>query len=127
MDVMALRRHVMGQKWNYLAVKWKYYAFISGSGKMFDDTKDTSSYTENAMLLKAGTYCIKGFNSYNGSNNINYRIHEYNANDVWSKQIASLAAPNNSAINFSFTINHDAYVRISMAIVYFTGTMTKTS
>lgn len=129
MDVIALRRKVISQKWNYLAVKWAYYKYINSSGEISESQSDrsASSYTENIMLLKAGTYNIHGFNSYTGTNGINYRIHEYDANGKWIKQIGAVSVPNNSAVDFTFILDHDAYIRISLAILYFTGTLTKVS
>lgn len=127
MDVMDLRRSIISQKWNYLAVSWKHYEYINSSGQIAQSDIDSSSYTEKAMLLKAGKYTIRGFNNYDGTATINYRIHEYDANDAWIKQVTYQKVTNNSTVDFSFTLNHDAYIRISMAILYFKGTLTKVS
>lgn len=127
MDLMEIRyRMLMSVKKNYLKnVVWKDSGYITAGGVMKADNSDASSYMLNAIFLKAGTYFIKGFNSYTGANKINYRIHEYNSTDKWIKQVTFFTIPNKSSVNESFTLEHDSYIRLSMARNYFSGTLTK--
>lgn len=127
MDLMEIRyRMLMSVKKNYLKnVVWKDGGYITAGGVMKSDNSDASSYMLNAIFLKAGTYFIKGFNSYIGNATIRYRVHEYNSADKWIKQVIFFTIPHNSSVNESFTLEHDSYIRLSMARNYFSGTLTK--
>lgn len=127
MDMMEIRyRALMSVKKNYLKnVVWTDGGYITAGGVMKSDNSDASSYMSNAIFLKAGTYFIKGFNSYTGNATIRYRIHEYNSADKWVKQVIFFTIPHESSVKEGFTLEHDSYIRLSMARNYFSGTLTK--
>lgn len=104
-------------------VEWTDKEYISATGEIRAGD-DSASYTTDAIFLKAGTYNLNGFNSYTGKN-ITYRIHEYTQTDEWVKQVAYFSISKNSEVDVSFTLDHDSYIKLSMARLYFTGTLTK--
>ena len=127
MDLMAIRRGLMMQTKDYFdGIEWQHRYYISSNGKITRGG-DMASYTLNPMFMKAGIYRLKGFNSYGGPTAINYRIHEYNSNDKWVKQVTYFPIANRSPVDVTFVLDHDSYIRISMGVQYFTGTLTKIS
>ena len=116
----------MGRIKDYFdGIEWQHKYYISSNGKITSGD-NTASYTLNPMLMKAGTYRLKGFNSYD-SKILNYRIHEYDSNDKWVKQVTYFPIGQQSPVDATFVLDHDSYIRISMGIQYFTGTLTKIS
>ena len=123
---MAIRRGLMMQTKDYLdGIEWRHKYYIASSGKITNGD-NAVSYTLNPMFMKAGTYRLKGFNSYDGRI-LNYRIHEYNSNDKWVKQVTYFPISAQSPVDATFVLDHDSYIRISMGLQYFTGTLTKIS
>lgn len=112
---------------DYLKVAWTYYSYISTSGVIRSDSYDTSSRMTDVVFMKAGTYRLKGTNTYTGNNAINYRIHEYNASGQWQRQVTYFFVTGPGSIDKTFTLDHDSYIRVSMAIKYFIGALTKVS
>jgi len=113
---------------DYLKVAWTHYSYINASGVTRPDTYDTSSRMTDVVFMKAGTYRLKGTNTYNKLNrNLNYRIHEYNASDQWLRQVTYFVVTGLDSIDKTFTLDHDSYIRVSMAILFFTGALTKIS
>lgn len=126
MDLMRVRRGIIGRIKDYFdGIEWRHNYYIWSNGKI-SRGDDTSSYTLNPMIMKAGTYRLKGFNSY-ADKIINYRIHEYNSNDKWVKQVIYFPIDTQSPVDATFVLDHDSYIRISMGKLYFTGTLTKIS
>ena len=126
MDLMRVRRGIIGRIKDYFdGIEWLYNYYISSNGKTAKGD-NASSYTLNPMIMKAGTYRLKGFNSY-AVKNINYRIHEYNSDDKWVKQVTYFPIDAQSPVDATFVLDHDSYIRISMGKLYFTGTLTKIS
>lgn len=124
---MAIRRGLMMQTKDYLdGIEWRHKYYIASKGKITSGN-DTASYTLNPMFMKAGIYRLKGFNSYDGPQTLNYRIHEYNSNDKWIKQVTYFPINAQSPVDATFVLDHDSYIRISMGKQYFTGTLTKIS
>ena len=122
---MAIRRGLMMQIKDYFdGIEWQHKYYISSTGKIASGDA-TASYTLNPMFMKAGTYRLKGFNSYGGNKALNYRIHEYNSNDKWVKQVTYFSIDTQSPVDVTFTLDHDSYIRISLGKRYFTGTLTK--
>lgn len=127
MDLMAIRRGLMMQAKDYLdGIEWQHKRYLSYNGKIVSGD-ETASYTLNPMFMKAGTYRLKGFNSYSGNKTLNYRIHEYNSNDEWVKQVTYFSIGTQSPVDATFVLDHNSYIRISMGKQYFTGTLTKIS
>ena len=123
---MAIRHGLMMQTKDYFdGIEWRHKYYIASKGKITSGD-DTASYTLNPMFMKAGTYRLKGFNSYSGRI-LNYRIHEYNSTDIWVKQVTYFPINAQSPVDATFVLDHDSYIRISMGIQYFTGTLTKIS
>ena len=124
---MAIRRGLMMQIKDYFdGMEWQHKYYIQSTGKIARGDA-TASYTLNPMFMKAGTYRLKGFNSYGGNKTLNYRIHEYNSNDKWVKQVTYFSIDTQSPVDVTFTLDHDSYIRISLGKQYFTGTLTKIS
>ena len=132
MDLMAIRRGLMMQIKDYFnGIEWQHKYYISSNGKITSGDA-TASYTLNPIFMKAGTYRLKGFNSYGGNSGntgkiLNYRIHEYNSNDKWVKQVTYFPIDTQSPVDAIFVLDHDSYIRISLGKQYFTGTLTKIS
>ena len=112
---------------DYLKVAWTHGSYINKSGKTYRDASDTSSHMTDVVFMKAGIYRLKGTNTYTGDKPINYRIHEYNASDQWQRQVISFNATRYYSFDETFTLDHDSYIRVSMAIKYFIGSLTKVS
>ena len=126
MDLMGIRRRLMMQTKDYLdGIEWKYEWYITASGAIAHGDS-ASSYTVNPIFMKAGIYRLKGLNSYVGKV-LNYRIHEYNSNYKWVKQVTYFPIKAQSPVDATFVLDHDSYSRISMGKQYFTGTLTKIS
>lgn len=126
MDLMRVRRGIIGRIKDYFdGIEWLYDYYILSNGKI-SHGDNSSSYTLNPMIMKAGTYRLKGFNSY-ADKILNYRIHEYNSNDKWVKQVIYFPIDTQSPVDATFVLDHDSYIRISMGKRYFTGTLTKIS
>ena len=129
---MAIRHGLMMQTKDYLdGIEWQHRYYLSSNGKI-SRGDDTASYTLNPMFMKAGIYRLKGFNSYGGNSGsagkiLNYRIHEYNSNDEWVKQVTYFPINTQSPVDATFVLDNDSYIRISMGVQYFTGTLTKIS
>ena len=131
MDLMAIRRRLMMQIKDYFdGIEWQHKYYIPANGKITKGNT-TASYTLNPMFMKAGTYRLKGFNSFDGTienvSTLNYRIHEYNSNDKWVKQVTYFPINTQSPVDVTFILDHDSYIRISLGKQYFTGTLTKIS
>lgn len=113
------------EKINYLNyVIWSEAGYIDAKGRETLQATSASHFFKNPILLKAGTYNLNGFSNYVGSDSTRYRIHEYNQNGTWVKQIAYKQIGNLSPVDISFTLNKDTYVKLSIAMA-FEGTLTK--
>lgn len=127
MDLMRVRRRIIGRIKDYFdGIEWRYNYYISSNGKISSGGDNASSYTLNPMIMKAGTYRLKGFNSY-ANKTLNYRIHEYNSDGKWVKQVSYFPIDTQSPVDATFVLDHDSYIRISIGKLYFTGTLTKIS
>lgn len=115
------------EKINYLNyVVWSEAGYIGANGKETIQATSASHFFKNPILLKAGTYNLNGFSNYVGSDNTRYRIHEYNQNGSWVKQITYQQIDNLSPVDINFTLDKDTYVKLSIAMA-FEGTLTKVS
>lgn len=114
----------MSQPKNYLDTAWTHYSYINGAGSIKSDTSDASSRMTNAILMKAGTYRLRGINTSTKSA-LTYRFHEYSASDSWIRQVTSFAITELGLVDKTFILDHDSYIRVSMAINYFNGQLTK--
>ena len=117
-DVLELRHRCLFFKDFIAGVEWVDHAYISSGGKYQSTATATSHYTNNAILLKPGTYKLVGF-SYQedagASNKTNFRIHAYNASDKWQRQITYKLIDWLSPVDIPFTLTSDTYVRLSIA------------
>jgi len=110
---------------NYLENQtWTDSAYISSSGKKTTNTVSASHFLASPILLEAGTYVLSGFSHYVGSDNTRYRIHAYDSNGKWVKQITFQQIGNLSPVDISFTLDTDTYVNVSIAMD-FDGVLTK--
>lgn len=121
MDLMGIRRRLMmGQKKDYLKdAIWIDSKFINANGGIANG--GTAKYTPNSIYLSIGTYVLRGVQTYNG--NVNYRIHQYNANDTWIRQLQT-ASFGKGDITFQINITEPSYIKLSIA-KSFQGTLTK--
>lgn len=113
---------------DYLSnVTWVEHAYISASGKMTSQGTSASHYNTDPILLEAGTYNLKGFSYYNGTDTTRFRIHRYyNSKDVWVEQITFDTIDNLSPVDMTFTLADAGRIRLSIAMD-FNGTLTKVS
>lgn len=128
MDLMAIRRGLMAAEYkkDYLkSIEWDRNKYIAANGKITAGD-GSAAYSIVPLFLKAGAYRLQGYNRYTVKI-LNYRIHEYNSNDEWVKQVTYFPIDTQSPVDATFVLDHDSYIRISMAIQYFTGTLTKSS
>ena len=123
---MAIRRGLMMQTKDYLkSIEWEWNKYIAANGKITAGD-GSAAYSIVPLFLKAGVYRLQGYNRYTGKI-LNYRIHEYNSNDEWVKQVTYFSINEQSPVDATFVLDHDSYIRISMGKQYFTGTLTKIS
>lgn len=124
MDLMQVRRRMMlySGKTDYLKdVEWVKNKYISASGTIGDSV--LLKYTES-IRLPAGAYVFAGTIEPQGS--VNTRIHAYDAEDKWIRQLTLLDIPSDSSFSKEITVPNGVYaIRISTGITV-KATLTKT-
>ena len=122
---MQLRRGLMeiqNADIDYLEnLQWKENAYISATGQYINGNVGTyTHYTIDQLVLPSGKYVLKGTH-YQGS--YNYRIHAYNANDIWIRQIMYATYNPGRPVSMEFTIDENIHgIRLSIG-TYFIGTL----
>lgn len=110
----------MGGKKDYLkGVEWKEKKFIANNGAIGGST--VAHYNTNVIYLPSGTYLLNGVQTYGST--IYYRIHQYDSNDNWIKQIQFKGFTSGEVV-YQINITEPSYIRLSIAMS-FTGTLTK--
>jgi len=124
MDLMQIRRRLMAQatEKDYLkGVEWVEKKYISQNGSIFNG--DTLKYTES-IHLSEGVYIFAGTMENQGA--VYTRIHAYDAEDKWMRQLTTLYIQINSRFSEEITVPSDVYaIRISTGITV-KATLTKT-
>lgn len=99
---------------NYLdGVEWINGKFINQSGGIANNY--VLRYSD-LILLQSGSYLFSATDKYNGGT-INTRIHGYDANGSWIKQIAFQSKNGNEEYNIQFSVPEECvYIRVSTLI-----------
>lgn len=112
---MQVRRRMMVQatEKDYLkGVKWIEEKYISQSGSIGDN--NDLKYTES-IHLNEGVYVFAG--TMERQNAVNTRIHAYDAEDKWMRQLMVLDIRANSSFSEEITVPSNVYaIRISTGI-----------
>ena len=123
MDLMQIRRRMIAQtaEKDYLkGVEWVEKKYISQNGGIFNG--DTLKYTES-IHLSEGVYIFAGTMENQGA--VYTRIHAYDAEDKWIRQLMTLRIQINSRFSEEITVPSDVYaIRISTGITV-EATLTK--
>ena len=102
-------------------VEWVEKKYISQNGSIFNG--DTLKYTES-IHLSEGVYIFAGTMENQGA--VYTRIHAYDAEDKWMRQLTTLYIQINSRFSEEITVPSDVYaIRISTGITV-KATLTKT-
>lgn len=109
------------RKKDYLkGVEWIDGQYITANGNV--RTSSTGKYTVNTIRIdEEGIYLLRGIQTGGGS--INYRIHQYDTNDEWVKQL-QINVFTKGNIEYQINISEPMYIRLSIANT-FEGTLTK--
>ena len=123
MDLMQVRRRMMSQatEKDYLkGIEWVERKYISQSGTIADG--NALKYTES-IHLNEGVYIFAGTMKSQGA--VYTRIHAYDAEDKWIRQLIRLDIPTNSRFSEEITVPSNVYaIRISTGITV-EATLTK--
>lgn len=123
MDLMQIRRRMMlySGKTDYLKdVEWVENKYINVGGAIGDSV--LLKYTES-IRLPAGAYIFAGTIGPQGP--VNTRIHAYDAEDKWIRQLILLNFPSDSSFSKEITVPNGVYaIRISTGITV-EATLTK--
>ena len=123
MDLMQVRRRLMAQatEKDYLkGVEWVEKKYISQNGIISNG--DILKYTES-IHLSEGVYIFAGTMESQGA--VYTRIHAYDAEDKWIRQLMTLYIETNSRFSKEITVPSDVYaIRISTGITV-EATLTK--
>ena len=123
MDLMQVRRRMMvvSKKKDYLkGIDWVKGKYISQNGAIANNT--ALKYTES-IHLSEGVYIFAGTMENQGP--VYTRIHAYDAEDKWIRQLTTLNIQINSRFSKEITVPSDVYaIRISTGITV-EATLTK--
>ena len=122
MDLMSTRRRILAnsEKKDYLkGVEWVLNKFITGSGSI--SSSAFTKYMRDSIFMIRGVYVLVGTQSYSGTTN--YRIHQYDENDKWVKQL-QVKGFGSGDVSLQIVINEPMHIRLSISR-YFEGTLTK--
>lgn len=109
------------RKKDYLkGVEWINGQYIASNGTIQNNS--SLKYTMNTIRIdKEGIYLLRGIQTDAGR--INYRTHQYDANNEWVKQVQSNVFSNGN-VEYQINIPEPMYIRLSVS-KSFEGTLTK--
>lgn len=99
-------------RYDYLSgIEWEEKKYINDSGTVGEN--GNLHYTVDAICLPQGTYLLYGIQTANTS--LNYRIHKYDSDDNWVKQIEAKGFSKGYVALIINVSDAQSYLRFSIA------------